>query len=273
MSNIITIAGVGIRQDTEGRYSLNDLHRAAGAEERHSPNRWTRTEGYQGLLSELTPEMAFDPALSVRGGSAPGTFVCKELVYAYAMWISPAFHLKVIRAYDQMQGQPQRDPLELLNDPVAMRGLLLGYSEKVLALESKVQEQAPKVDAFERIADASGSMTLRETATTLQYPERKLILWMQQKGWLYRRPGRGTLLGYAERIKSGHLEHKVTLIHNDRTGEDETRESVRVTPLGLTTLAQRLGCDISESGMRASAMGVLAARPSRLASTNRDICF
>lgn len=67
-----------------------------------------------------------------------------------------------------------------------------------------------------------------------------MISWMQQNNWLYRRPGRGTLLGYAERIKSGHLTHKVIVIHNERTGEDETRESVRVTPAGLALLAQRL---------------------------------
>lgn len=159
--------------------------------------------------------------------------------------LSPEFTARLVDRWQELEKQvEQHDPMEMLNDPTVLRQALLGYSEKVIALENRVQEQAPKVQAFERIADATGSMTLRETATTLKYPERKMIIWMQQNGWLYRRPGRGTLLGYAEKIKAGYLDHKVTLIHNDRTGEDETRESVRVTPLGLTVLAKKLDADI-----------------------------
>jgi phage antirepressor YoqD-like protein len=151
--------------------------------------------------------------------------------------------MKVVKRWQELESGAVALPQTL---PEALRLAAEAIEERDrLALEGKAKdaalaEAAPKVEVFERIADATGSMTLRETATTLKYPERKLILWMQQNNWLYRRPGRGTLLGYAEKIKAGHLEHKVTVIHNDRTGEDETRESVRVTSLGLTVLARRL---------------------------------
>lgn len=99
--NELMIAETEIRQDGAGRYCLNDLHRAAGGENRHRPSLWVENQQTQSLIEEIAK--AGIPALaSIKGGAAPGTYVVKELVYAYAMWISPAFSLRVIRAFDAL---------------------------------------------------------------------------------------------------------------------------------------------------------------------------
>ena len=114
-----------VRQDEQGRYSLNDLHQAAGGEDRHRPTFWLRLDQTQALVDELgqpTPDLAsatpsncadlhsfktteisrsFQAVSKIEGRNG-GTFVARELVYAYAMWISPAFHLKVIRTFDAL---------------------------------------------------------------------------------------------------------------------------------------------------------------------------
>lgn len=107
MSNLI-VADVAVRQDDQGRFCLNDLHKAAGGNDRHKPANFTRLAETKALLAELvncSDVSSYTVPLSSVGGRYGGTFVVKELVYAYAMWISPAFHLKVIRAYDELQTQ------------------------------------------------------------------------------------------------------------------------------------------------------------------------
>lgn len=109
MTGHLIICDTAIRQDSDGRYCLNDLHKAAvaaGANKRtKEPGKWMANASFNELVQELTTQNPGSfPVRTVEGRNG-GTYVCEELVYAYAMWISPAFHLKVIRAYKTLQTQ------------------------------------------------------------------------------------------------------------------------------------------------------------------------
>lgn len=108
MNQLMTIDGVSVRRDLDGRYCLNDLHRAAGAYDKHKPAFWLRNEQAVQLVTELqiSNSPMEQPVQVIRGGNDQGTYVCKELVYAYAMWISASFSLKVIRTFDSAVSQP-----------------------------------------------------------------------------------------------------------------------------------------------------------------------
>lgn len=102
-STPLVISNTSIHQDTEGRYSLNDLHQASGGEQKNKPVHWLDIQQTKDLIEEIlkVENPTFNP-LNIKKGRYGGTYVCKELVYSYAMWISAAFSLKVIRAYDDL---------------------------------------------------------------------------------------------------------------------------------------------------------------------------
>ena len=110
MSNL-TVLKTSIR-DLDGLYSLNDLHKASGNDPKHRPNQFVRLDITQDLINEIQGENSTAQICALRsinGGANRGTYACEELILSYAMWISPKFHLIVLRAFLAMQrNQPQQ---------------------------------------------------------------------------------------------------------------------------------------------------------------------
>lgn len=148
--------------------------------------------------------------------------------------------LKYIEAFNAMEAELRRvansGGMIDLNDPAALRGLLLNYSEKAEQLEKRVQELEPSQEALQRIAEADGSLCITDAAKALQMRPKDLFGWLRQNGWIYRRAGSGHDLGYQSKTATGLLEHKVTTVLR-ADGSEKVTEQVRVTPKGLTKLA------------------------------------
>lgn len=102
----VVILSTKIKQDKKGLFCINDIHKSSGAEKKKQPSNWLRLDTTKELILELersSDVRSGQKAIStVAGGLSQGTYACKELVYAYAMWISAKFHIHVIRTFDAL---------------------------------------------------------------------------------------------------------------------------------------------------------------------------
>ncbi len=153
MNQLFVIDGVSVRRDFDGRYCLNDLHRAAvasGANERtKEPGKFLSSVQTIELIQELetTQNLGIKPVNTVEGRSG-GTYVCKELVYAYAMWISPKFNLKVIRTFDAVQTPTSNTPT---SDKIQAGVILLESAAKMLNLSN-----SSRLGAYQKLQQVAG---------------------------------------------------------------------------------------------------------------------
>lgn len=112
----LVINNTVITKDADGRFSLNDLHKASGGMVKDLPNKFMRSESFKNVVEVLIAQnRAFNPVVKKQGRYNGGTWICKELVYKYAMWVNAEFEVKVIQTFDSVVNK--------LNTPSSMAAL------------------------------------------------------------------------------------------------------------------------------------------------------
>lgn len=87
-----------------------------------------------------------------------------------------------------------------LSDPVKLRNALLSYSDKVIALESKVKEQAPKAAFHDDVAEAINGQTVQEVAKVLGTGPNRLFQWLRDEGIFM-----NNNMPYQKHVDMGHV--------------------------------------------------------------------
>lgn len=158
--------------------------------------------------------------------------------YVIVAQLSPEFTARLVDRWQELEAAAAPDPMAMLNDPATMRTLLLGYAEKVLALQTENERLTPLAAALHRIAGTDGTVTLTDAAKSLQVPPRKLTALMSSRKWMYKRPGSDHWVAYQNVIQMGLLCHKVTTVQFDDAGHEKMRMQVRVTAKGMARLGK-----------------------------------
>lgn len=214
-TQLLVIAGSTIKTDEEGRYCLNDLHKAAGGSPKDKPAHFLALDTTKELTAELmVSENRQHPVNVVLGRGKPqGTYVVRELVYAYAMWISPKFHLEVIRAYDRLATNGvavHRNAAEdLLANPLKYFEVVFNEAkklseennrleaEKLVLVEEKVVLQ-PKADTFDLVVAHKRVSVSAFCRTMPGVNLMKVKESLKKLGYLYRLGGDGNYRVYAK---------------------------------------------------------------------------
>lgn len=149
--------------------------------------------------------------------------------------------MKVVKRWQELESGAapalnMRDPRQMAMAALQLIEVNQELQQTIEQQQKQIEQAAPMVEGFERIAKSDGSLCLTDAAKTLQIQPRKLTQLLQEKAWVYRRPMGSGYLAYQDRIQSGCLEHKVTTGEKS-DGSEWTSTQVRVTAKGLTKLA------------------------------------
>jgi anti-repressor protein len=120
-----------------------------------------------------------------------------------------------------------------LDDPAALRTLLLGYTERVIALEQTVEAQKPAVEFVAKYVKADGNKGFRQVCQLLNVrSEREFANWLVDAGIMYRLDGKLTPM--ANQRHTGRFEVKAGVTNDERA---HAFNQTKFTPRGIEWVA------------------------------------
>jgi hypothetical protein len=173
------IGGVEIAQDEHGRYSLNDMHRAAmaagNATESQRPGNFLQSAGVQAFIAALDTDpqicgsvlTAGIPAVDiVNGGPNRGSYGTRLVVLRYAAWIAPTFEVQVYQCFDDMTRG--KAPGYRLDDRTRRVRDVLGIAE--LAIKAQGLRGAARLEGVRAVVSEIAPDLLHLVATPAPAP-------------------------------------------------------------------------------------------------------
>ena len=202
---------------------------------------WLKTEQTKRYISALEQKDNYPNGLFLisKGGLVEnsGTWIHEELILKLAQWLDVNFELFCDEAITTLlrEGTVQLIPKLPQNYLEALEALVVSEKEKIKLIEL-TEEQAPKVEVYEQIANSTSLYTMKEIADLLKIKglgRNNLIALLKQKEILTKRgePKRSFL-------EQGYFEVKVSTfsIHNEQCSTSTTK----VTGKGLAWLTKLL---------------------------------
>ena len=137
---------------------------------------------------------------------------------------------KIIDRWQMLEDR--RSPHAMLNDTSVLRSLLLENVEKVIALQTRVAEDAPKVAFAEQVEAAPDAIPLGQAAKILGTGRNRLAAFLREKGWMTRlnEP-------YQDKINAGIMDVKIGSWEHPEKGLQRSVTAL-ITGKGLAKLHQ-----------------------------------
>lgn len=158
---------------------------------------------------------------------------------ACLMAMSYSYELQA-QIFDRMTAMEDalKKPTLNLDDPAFLRQALLGYTEKVIELEHKVQALEPKAKGLDRIADCTNVLGIRESAKVLKIGQNQLAQYLIDHKVVYR-DQYSKIQAYQKSIDQ-KLVHVVTSAPRLTESGEKVFTQVKLTQKLITRIAKWL---------------------------------
>lgn len=147
--------------------------------------------------------------------------------------------MAVIKRWKELE-EAQPTPLDL-NNPHALRAALLGYSEKVIALEAKITTDAPKVAFAEAIRAVDGVCSIEKIAKTIGIGRNKFFKRLRDDGILM-----ANNLPYQKYLDREYFSVIEQEPYTDSKGDTHPTFTTRVTGAGQVFLARKYSVSVNQ---------------------------